>query len=167
VIAWRQVLEAEFPGEDSRYFPPMVVGNTPASANAGAEAIVKGFKTATSSMSWDYPDGRIPFVGALSVLLDGLGQARAIVETQRIEIMPFGSVDEAFAHAYGEGDRTLAWWRVEIGAWYREAAARHGQNFSDETAIICEWFAVVRQLSGPSIGVPAKHHQHGKEADDV
>jgi uncharacterized protein YhfF len=142
----RSLLEAAFPGEQERYFQPMIIGATPASADAGAALILNGTKTATSSAHWEYPDGRIPFAGALSVLLDGGNHARAIVETARIEIMPFGLVDDRFASQYGEGDRTLAWWRKEIGAWYREAAARHGEIFSNATPIICEWFAVVRRL---------------------
>jgi uncharacterized protein YhfF len=141
-----RVLEDTFPGEQSRYFTPMSIGCTPSDADAGAAAILNGTKTATSSPFWVYPDGRIPFVGALSILLDGQGRARAIVETQRVEIMPFGSVNEDFARAYGEGDRTLEWWRSEIGAWYRASATRHGKDFSDDTLIIGEWIAVTRCL---------------------
>ncbi len=142
----RHVLEAAFPGEETRYFTPMSIGSTPPDADAGVAAILNGIKTTTSSPFWDYPDGKIPFVGALSILLDGQGRARAIVETERIEIMPFGLVDEAFARAYGEGDRTLEWWRSEIGAWYRESATRHNEDFSNDTLIIGEWIAVVRHL---------------------
>jgi len=141
-----QILEADFPGEQHRYFDPMTIGNTPAVADEGAAAILEGIKTATSSLPWDFPDGRIPFAGALSVLLDGRAQARAIVETVRVEIRPFGAVDEAFARAYGEGERTLAWWRARIGDYYRTAAARHGQTLTDETPLICEWIAVARRL---------------------
>jgi uncharacterized protein YhfF len=142
----RRVLEIAFPGEESRYFTPMSIGDTPAAADEGAAAILSGDKTATSSAHWQYPDGRIPFVGALSVLLDGSGRARAIVETVRVEIIPFGSVDRDFAHAYGEGARTLDWWRSEVMAWYRSAAVRHGHDFSDATPIICEWITVARRL---------------------
>jgi uncharacterized protein YhfF len=115
-------------------------------ADAGAAAILNGIKTATSSAYWDWPDGRIPFPGALGVLLDGQGRARAIVETERVEIIPFGLVDEDFACAYGEGDRTLDWWRSEMGVWYRASAVRHGEDSSDDTSLICEWIAVVRRL---------------------
>jgi uncharacterized protein YhfF len=142
----RRVLEGAFPGEEARYFAPTSIGGTPSEADSGAAAILDGTKTATSSAPWDWPDGRIPFAGALSILLDGQGRARAIVETERVEIRPFGSVDEDFARAYGEGDRTLAWWRSEMGAWYRASAARHGEDFSDDTPLICEWIAVVRRL---------------------
>ena len=138
------MLEDAFPGQEARYFSPMSIGDTPAVADAGAAAILAGTKTATSSGYWDWPDGQIPFAGALSVLLDGQGRPRAIVETQRVEIIPFGSVDADFAHAYGEGDRTLGWWRSEMGDWCRASAARHGLEFSDETRLICEWIAVVR-----------------------
>ena len=140
------VLKQAFPGEEARYCTPMTIGHTSAIADQGAALILAGIKTATSSVFWDYPDGQIPFAGALSVLLDGAGRHRAIVETQRVEIMPFGAADEAFARAYGEGERTLTWFRSTIGAWYRERATEQGESFSDETPIICEWIAVVRRL---------------------
>lgn len=145
----RRVLEAAFPGEDARYFAPMSIGSTPIHADEGAAAILNGTKTATSSPFWEYPDERIPFVGALSVLLDGRGRACAIVETRRVAVIPFGTIDDDFARAYGEGDGTLAWFRSEIGAWYRASAARNGESFSEDTPIICEWIAVARPLPCP------------------
>jgi uncharacterized protein YhfF len=143
---WQQALKAAFPGEAARYFPPMSIGNSAASADEGAALILSGIKTTTSSAFWDYADGRIPFAGALSVLLDGQGEARAIVETVRIEIVAFGRVEEDFARNYGEGDRSLAWWRSEMGKWYRKQADRHAERFSEDTPIVCEWFKVVRRL---------------------
>jgi len=145
-IDWPRLLASYYPVEQERYFTPISIGNTPASADAGAALILSGVKTATSSAHWDYPDGRIPFVGALSVLLDGKARARAIVETERVKIIPFNEVDEDFAHAYGEGGRTLTWWRVEIAAWYQDAAQQHGLRFTDSTPMICEWFRVLRRL---------------------
>lgn len=144
------ILAARHPGREHLYFAPMVIGSTPADADDGARAIMAGEKTATSSPRWAFPDGRIPFVGALSVVLDGARRPVGIVETTRVEIAPFGSADEAFAAAYGEGERTLAWWRREIGAWYRAEAARAGEAFDDDTPIIKEWFVVVARLRGPS-----------------
>jgi uncharacterized protein YhfF len=141
-----RVLESAFPGEHARYFSPMAIGSTPATADEGAAAILDGTKTTTSSAFWDYPDGRIPFVGALCVLLDGQSRMRAIIETVRVEIISFGSVDESLAWSYGEGDRTLSWWRSTMGDFYRNAAARQGLAFSDDTALIFEWMAVARRL---------------------
>jgi uncharacterized protein YhfF len=141
-----RVLEAAFPGEESRYFLPMSIGSAPAQADDGAVLILNGTKTLTSSPFWDYPDGKIPFVGALSVLLDGSRRPRGIVETTRVEIMPFAAITEAMARAYGEGDRTVEWWRRVMGAFYRASAARHSEVLTDDTPHIWEWFAVVRRL---------------------
>ena len=104
-----QALEIAYPGEDSRYFSSMMVGRAPATADEGAAAILEGIKTTTSSGFWDWRDGRIPFVGALCVLLDGQARMRSIIETERVEIISFGSVDENLARSYGEGDGTLKW----------------------------------------------------------
>jgi uncharacterized protein YhfF len=142
----RRVLETAFPGEDARYFLPVSIGGTPDQADEGAALILDGTKTLTSSPFWDYPDGRIPFVGALGVLLDGARTPRGIVETTRVEVMPFGAVTEEMARAYGEGERTVAWWRRVIGAWYCASAARHSAVLTDDTPLIWEWIAVARRL---------------------
>jgi uncharacterized protein YhfF len=140
------VLETAFPGQSARFFLAMSIGGTPELADDGAALILEGTKTATSSPFWDYPDGRVPFVGALSVLLDGRDQPVGIVETIGVETVRFCNVTGVMASAYGEGDRTLAWWRRIIGGWYRDKAAREGQAFSEDAEILWEWIAVVRRL---------------------
>ena len=141
-----RILETAFPGEEARYFLPMSIGSAPEHADEGAALILNGTKTLTSSPFWDYPDGKIPFEGALSVLLDGSRRPRGIVETTRIEIMPFAAITEDMARAYGEGDRTVEWWRRVMGKFYRAAAARHGAVLTDDTPHIWEWFVVARRL---------------------
>ena len=137
-----EILRRHFPDRIGDYFLPMRIGSTAASADEGAALILAGTKTATSSAHWHYPDGRIPFVGALSVLVDGADMPRAIVETTRVELTPLASVEAAFAWSYGEGERTLDWWRRVIGDWYRADAARHGHTVDESTIIICEWLRV-------------------------
>jgi len=107
----RHVLETAYPGEEARYFLPMSIGSAPKTADEGAMLILNGTKTLTSSAFWDYPDGKIPFVGALGVLLDGSQRPRGIVETTQVEVMPFAAITEEMARAYGEGERTVEWWR--------------------------------------------------------
>jgi uncharacterized protein YhfF len=142
----RSVLETAYPAEESRYFLPLSIGSTRETADEGAMLILNGTKTLTSSPFWDYPDGRIPFVGALAVLLDGSRQPRGIVETTRVDIMPFGAITEEMARAYGEGERTVEWWNRVMGAFYRASAARHCATLTDDTPHIWEWFTVVRRL---------------------
>jgi uncharacterized protein YhfF len=140
------ILQQLFPEARERWFAPMTIGSSRESADEGAAAILAGIKTATSSGHWNYPDGRLPFAGALSVLLDGSGRALAIVETAGVEIIRFGEVDAARASAYGEGERSLDWWRRVIGAWYLADAAAHGVVLDDDTPLIWERIAVLRRL---------------------
>jgi uncharacterized protein YhfF len=140
------LLEAAFPGQGARFYLAMRIGGTLEQADDGAAAILDGTKTATSSPFWEYPDGRIPFVGALSVLLDGRGVPVGIVQTTGVETVRFREVTEDMARAYGEDERTLSWWRRVIGDWYREKAAREGQRFTEHDPILWEWIAVVRRL---------------------
>ena len=142
----RRLLESAYPGEEARCFSPMSVGSAPECADEGAVLILNGVKTLTSSAFWNYPDGKIPFVGALSVRVDGTGRPRGIVETTRVEIMPFQAITEDMAQDYGEGERTADWWRRVMGQFYQTSATRHGVAFTDDTALIWEWFVVVRRL---------------------
>ena len=103
----RLVLEVVFSGEDDRYFPPMPIGNTPKNADEGAALILGGTKTLTSSPFQDWPDGKIPFVAALSALLDGERKPCGIVQTTKVVIMSFGATTDEMANAYGEGERTI------------------------------------------------------------
>ena len=80
------------------------------------------------------------------MLLDGSRRPRGIVETTRVEIMPFGAITEEMACAYGEGERTVEWWRRVMGAFYRASAARHSEILTDDTPHIWEWFTVVHRL---------------------
>ena len=142
----RRVLERAYPGEEARYFSPVSIGWAPEHADEGAVLILSGVKTLTSSAFWNYPDGKIPFVGALSVLVDGAGRSRGIVETTRVEMMPFQAINQDLAQAYGEGERTADWWRRVMGEFYKTSASRHGAAFTDDTVLIWEWFVVVRRL---------------------
>ena len=117
----------------------MSIGSAPKHADEGVAPILNGVKTLTSSAFWDYADGKIPFFGALSVLVDG------VVETTRVEIMPFQAINEDLAQDYGEGDSTADWWRRVMGKFYQASAARHSVAFTDDTPIIGEWFAVARR----------------------
>lgn len=145
------ILESTHPGQAARYYLVMSIGGTPELADEGAALILNGTKTATSSPLWDYPDGRIPFVGALSVLLDGQQRAVAVVETVGVRPIRFCDVTDEMAKAYGEGKRTIEWWQRVIGEWYRTKATRDGQDFDENTEILWESVSVVRRLT-PTIG---------------
>jgi uncharacterized protein YhfF len=67
----------------------------------------------------------------------------------RVEQIAFAAIDASFAFDYGEGPRTLDWWRIAIGDWYRSDALRHGVMFDADTVLICEWFRLIMRLPRP------------------
>ena len=68
------------------------------------------------------------------------------MEMTEICIVPFGELDAAFVHDYGEGERTLPWWREHLGAYYARAGAAQGWPFGDQTPMIGKRCRVVFPL---------------------
>ncbi|WP_306306276.1 ASCH domain-containing protein [Curtobacterium ammoniigenes] len=119
-------------------------GATPTQADKLLELVLRGIKTATSSSMWDYDAAgeAPPEVGELSVVLDGTGEPRAIIETTSLQIVPFHQVDAEHARAEGEGDRTLGYWRAAHERYWRE----HSENprgFEPDMPVLCERFRLL------------------------
>ena len=100
--------------------------------------VLSGRKTAAS---WPARDGQWTSVGARMIACDRHGQPRAVLETTSLERRRFCEVDEAFAWAEGEGDLSLAWWRLAN----RHLLARSG-GFSEDMELWCERFRVVKLI---------------------
>jgi len=114
-------------------------GDSPALADELVELVVAGRKTATS---WPASEGdRGVVVGKRWMAEDGRGWARAILETVELTRRRFGEVDQAFAWAEGEGDRSLEYWRRAHTNYF----ARRGV-FSVDMELYCERFRLVEVL---------------------
>ena len=105
-------------------------GDEPELAEKLLDAVLAGDKSATSSALWDYDEegAPLPVVGELSILLDGENHPRALIRTTSVETTAFEEVDEDFAAAEGEGDRTLESWRKGHEAYFRRNLPRAGSS---------------------------------------
>ncbi|GGM36816.1 ASCH domain-containing protein [Promicromonospora citrea] len=119
-------------------------GDEPGLAQRLLDAVLAGDKTATSSALWDYEDegAPLPVVGELSILLDGEGHPRALIRTTSVETVAFEDVDEDFAAAEGEDDRTLASWRAGHEAYFRRTLGP-GREFAPDMPLLCERFELL------------------------
>ncbi|MBV7543056.1 ASCH domain-containing protein [Acidovorax sp. sic0104] len=144
-IEANRLIVEKLPGRTRDLFGRFAIGDETASRDAGVDAVLSGVKTATSSLPSDFCGVRLPFVGALSVLEDGCGRGRVIVETTEVALTAFGDVSASFVGAYGEGDGTHEWFREHIGDWYR----KRDETFGDGTIIVCEHFKVAAVLNLP------------------
>ncbi len=129
---------------DSLCPPSSAFGGSRESADALAQLIVDGTKTATAGALWDYEaEGEpLPQVGGLEIVLDGSGRPRALISTTAVEVVPFEEVTAAHAHAEGEGDRSLAHWR-RVHEDFFTTYAGHDRGFSPTMPVVCQSFTVL------------------------
>ena len=110
-----------------------------------AELVAKGVKTATASAYDKYVhyEEELPKVGDLDMVLDGQGQAIAVIETTKVTVLPFREVSADHAYKEGEGDRSLAYWRQVHEELFTKWLADIGLTFSPESKVVLEEFQVV------------------------
>jgi uncharacterized protein YhfF len=109
------------------------------------DLIVHGSKRATASalVEYELQGAPLPRQGMLSIATDGAGRARAVLRTTEVRIGPLTSVDDSFAWAEGEGDRTREWWLAAHQAFFRRYLPTIGANFDPDAATVFERFEVL------------------------
>ena len=130
---------------ETRFYDIFQVGDEKADADEGADLILTGVKTATSSLQWEYDaTGKPPpRVGAFSIVANGSAEPVCVVETTWLEVLPFSQIDADFARDYGEWDGTLATWRKECWAYYSAQCKALNRIPSRDMPLLCERFRVV------------------------
>ena len=103
-----------------------------------AELVLMGQKTATSSAFEP-----LPKENELSVILDSKENAICIIETTKVEVIPFKEVSEDHAYKEGEGDRTLAYWQKLHENLFSNWLHEVGLHFSQDSLVVLEEFRVV------------------------
>ena len=111
------------------------------------ELVLSGAKTATASSLWDYEVDQeaLPAAGDFSIVLDGRGAPRAVVQTLSVEVVPFDEVTERHARAEGEGDLSLREWREAHERFWR-AHSLSPRGFDARMPVVCETFRLVHGL---------------------
>ncbi|NOY83573.1 MAG: ASCH domain-containing protein [Nitrospirae bacterium] len=105
-------------------------------------------KQATASALWvhEHEGETIPKPGDFSVITNWAGEAKCILLTSVVEIIPFNEVTEAFASLEGEGDLSLKFWRKAHWDFFKNELARYGRQPSLDMPIVCERFECVYPL---------------------
>jgi uncharacterized protein YhfF len=127
------------------YFEAFCFGNTEHMANKLAELVLRGVKTATSSLLWTIEQENKPLlqVGGYSIVTNWEKVPVCVMETIELRIVPFKDVDAQFAYDYGEGERTLEWWMENMWDYYVQECAQLGRQATEDMPILCERFRVV------------------------
>ncbi|MNB72543.1 ASCH domain protein [compost metagenome] len=141
---WKAYVE-EHPEAADNYDSAWAFGDSPRLADELLGLVLEGIKTGTASNKLVYEQQglSLPFIGGYCILLDGEGNPRAIIETTRVETVPFNEVTAEFAYTEGEDDRTLESWRYEHEAFFTREFKRYGMSFDPAMPVVCENFRVV------------------------
>ena len=120
-------------------------GDSPEMADELGALIVQGIKTGTCSALWEWEaEGETPTqVGEVTVVINGQGEPLCIVETTEVTIRRYNEVDANFAHAEGEGDLSLNYWREAHRNFFSRILPKYGKEFSEDMPLVCERFRLI------------------------
>ena len=114
-------------------------------------AVLRGEKTATSSLAVEYLSGEpLPRVGERSELADHAGRRHGVIETTRVRIIPLDEVGDDVARDEGEGFADATEWRRAHEAFWSETIEMIRADAGDPTwelrrsePVVVEWFCLI------------------------
>ncbi|MDO8212830.1 ASCH domain-containing protein [Conexibacter sp. CPCC 206217] len=114
-------------------------------------AVLRGEKTATSSLAVEYRSGEpLPRVGERRTLVDGSGRVQGIVETTAVRVVALDAVGDEIARDEGEGFADAASWRAAHVAFWSAAAdliradaGDRGWVLRPDEPVVVEWFRLL------------------------
>jgi uncharacterized protein YhfF len=120
---------------DWRELETFSFGDNPALADQLLALVLEGKKRATR---WALREGlKGAAVGKSMVALDIKARPRVVLTTTELVHRRFNDVDDDFAYAEGEGDRSLAYWREAHKSYFIRLGL-----FEQDMMLWCERFSV-------------------------
>ncbi|WP_273568910.1 ASCH domain-containing protein [Maribacter halichondriae] len=133
--------------EDAFHEPPKVYhfGDNQADADTCVNLVKKGIKKATSDslLGLQYRKERLPKIGDYTVVTDWEGKAQCIIETKKVILKPFFSIDDEYAKLEGEGDKSLKYWKEVHWDYYTRELEAFGRVPRESMIIVCQEFEKV------------------------
>ena len=115
-------------------------GDNETLADSLVELVLSGRKRATAEALWVYEFEKtpVPQAGEFSIVTNWKGEARCVIQTTAVEILPFMEVSHEFASAEGEGDASLEYW-----SYFTRVLESCGREPRADMPVACERFKVV------------------------
>lgn len=147
---WRKFAATQQVDPTPRFLEAFYFDDNEPSANELAQLVLSGRKRATASLTWSLEQSGVPLPqpGSLSVVTTFAGEPVCVIETLRVDIVPFEEVTAEFAAVEGEGDGSLEYWRKAHAAYFSRECQRIGRTPEPRMPVACERFAVVYRRGG-------------------
>jgi uncharacterized protein YhfF len=145
-LAFWQAFAATLPTDPApRFLEAFHFDDNQPSADELAVLVLAGRKRATAGLLWahDAETRPLPRPGDLSIVTNFRGDALCVIETVRVDIVPFHDVSAEFAATEGEGDGSLAYWQRAHTAFFTRECQRLGRQPAPDMPVVCERFEVI------------------------
>jgi len=142
---WKSFVDAQKADPTPRFLEAFHFDDNEPSANELAQLVLAGTKRATAGLVWSFESASmlLPKAGDLSVVTNWARTPLCVIETQRVDIVPYEEVSADFAATEGEGDGSLRYWQQVHWAYFGRECQRIGREPSPRMPVVCERFAVV------------------------
>lgn len=114
-------------------------------ADVCANLVVNRIKQATATSLWWFNknDEKLPEIGDMYIVTGWSGKAQAIIETIKIEKIPYNEITPAFARTEGEGDKSLRYWKKVHWDYYSREMKPYNEEPTNDMIIVCEYFKTI------------------------
>ncbi|MFK7811676.1 MAG: ASCH domain-containing protein [Maribacter sp.] len=120
--------------------------NNEADAKRLADLIVSGKKQAGSMLYFFFKEAKadLPTIGTKSIVTNFDGKARAIIQTTKVDTIPFSQISEAYAVLdMGTDIEPLKKWKKAHWDFFAPAMEQNGKKPTEEMLIVCTWFETI------------------------
>lgn len=113
------------------------------------DLILTGKKSATSTLLWEieHESAPMPYEGLFEALLSFSNEFLGVIETVRVEVVPFCNVTGEYAALEGEGDSSLAYWRFVHWEIFRSVCMNIERTPILGMPVVCQEF----KLHAPAV----------------
>jgi uncharacterized protein YhfF len=110
--------------------------------------VARGVKTGSSSLLIEYQKNQdlLPKESQVSVILDWESHPLCVIQTEKVSIVPFGSVSEHQAKADAFGDGSLTYWQDVHWDLFESICKEEGEEMGDDLDVVCERFVCLKSL---------------------
>jgi len=142
---WGDFLDAhlEFASEDA----PKVIHfcDNETDANTCAELVCKETKRATSHSlkGLQLRNESLPKIGNFYVVTDWSGNAKCVIRTTGVKLLPYFSIREEHARLEGEGDKSLDYWKKSHWDYYTRELGGLGTSPKESMIVVFEEFEML------------------------
>lgn len=141
---WKEFLLKTNREEDTKYIECFHFELTEKLANELLRLVLIGQKEATSSslLAYKNEEHKIPKAGDLSIVTDWDGNPKCVIETIKVNVIPFRDITYDICKREGE-DRHLESWRKGHATFFSSEGKALGYTFTEDMPVIFEEFKMI------------------------